>query len=265
MHPLQMRDQAVIGRRRHRVAADQQRMEAEGDAQLRIGEIVAHLAEHRAIALQADHGGRRAQQGADAVEGLVRQLAEGDAVDRLAVPHEAFEAGQVLWRDARDLRAGGVEIGAAGHHRAVVEADAVEGIHRPQLHVVRHASAAQRPQFLEQIGRGDDGGAGIEGEAVLPEDIGTAAGRIELLHDRHAPAARAEPHRGGETAEAGADHHGMGTRIAHGIEHVGSPGWWSPNVRRSPAWPAPAGRSGRSWRWRRAARRSRRARAAPRR
>ena len=32
MHPFQMRDQAVIGRRRHRIAADQQRMEAEGDA-----------------------------------------------------------------------------------------------------------------------------------------------------------------------------------------------------------------------------------------
>ena len=195
------------------------------------------------------------------MEGLVRQFAEGDAIDRLAIPHEAFEARQVLGRDARDLRAGGIKIGAAGHHRAVVEADAVEGVHRPQLHVVRHAAAAQRPQLLEQIGRGDDGGAGIEGEAILPEDIGAAAGGVELLHDRHPPAARAEPHRGGETAEAGADHNGMGTRIAHRIEHVGSPGWWVAKVRRSRAWPAPARRSERSWRWRRAARRSRRARA----
>jgi len=41
------------------------------------------------------------------------------------------------------------------------------------------------PEFFQQKRGGDDGGARIEGEAILPVHIGTATGRIELFVDAH--------------------------------------------------------------------------------
>ena len=54
---------------------------------------------------------------------------------------------------------------------------------------------------------------GIEHEAVLPEHRGAAARLLELLEDADPIAARAEPDRGGESAQPAADHHGMGTAV----------------------------------------------------
>ena len=50
--------------------------------------------------------------------------------------------------------------------------------------------------------RGDDGGAGVEGEAVLPVRARPAARLVEPLQHGDPPPARAEPHRRRETAEA---------------------------------------------------------------
>ena len=99
---------------------------------------------------------------------------------------------------------------------AVVEADLIEGRQRPQFDVVRHPPPAERPQFLEQKRRGDDRRAGVEGEAVLPNDVGAPAGGVELLEHRDAVAARAEPHRRRQPAESAADHHRVRTRCENG-------------------------------------------------
>ena len=218
---LQMRDQAVIRRGGQRIAADQQRMEAECDPQLRMAEIVGDLGIDRAVALQADQVGHRGQQRAELVEGLVDQLGEGDVVDLLAVADEAVEATGILRRDARDLRPHGVEVRVAGQRLTVVEADLVEGVDRPQVHVIGQAPPGDLPQLLQQVGRGDDGRAGIEGEAVLAEDIGAAARAIQLLQHRHPVAAGAQPHRGGQPTKARADDHGMRSAIGVHVWHNG--------------------------------------------
>ena len=67
------------------------------------------------------------------------------------------------------------------------------------------APAAEPPQLLEQERRGDDGRAGVEGEAVLAVDVGAAAGRVELFQHGDAIAAGAEPDRRRQAAEAAAD------------------------------------------------------------
>ena len=95
-----------------------------------------------------------------------------------------------------------------------MEADVVEGIERLQRHVIRERGTGERPQLLEDEGGGDDGGAGIEGEAVLAEHRGAAARLLQLLEDRDAVAARAEPDRGGKPAKAAADDGGVGRRSA---------------------------------------------------
>jgi hypothetical protein len=96
--------------------------------------------------------------------------------------------------------------------RAVVESQAIERRHRPQLDVVGETPPGQRPQLLEQEGRGDHGRPGVEGETVLPVHIGTPTGRVQTLQHGDAVAACAQPHRRGEPAEAAADHDGMRPR-----------------------------------------------------
>ena len=134
---------------------------------------------------------------------------ETGAIGRFAHRHEGAIAGEIVRREAQDLALHRVGIAGIVEGVAVVEADAVERRHRPQIDVVRKSAAAQRPQFLEQERRGDDGRSGVEGEAVLPVHAGAAARRVELLQHGDAITARAEPDRGGKSAKAGADHDRM--------------------------------------------------------
>ena len=221
--PLQMRDQAVIGRGGEGISTDQQRMEAEGDAQLLVFKITADLRIDREGTAEADQVRRALQHRHELVEGLVRQLAERDAVDLRAVADVPLIAGQVGGFEARDFGAHGRVIGGAREGGAVVEADLVEGVDTAQVDVVAHRAAAQRPEFLEQIGRGDDGGAGIEGEAVLTVGVCTPARRIELLEDRHAPSPRTQPHRARQPPEAGADDDGVRPGVVGGGVRHGGP------------------------------------------
>ena len=110
--------------------------------------------------------------------------------------------------------------------RAVLKADPVERRHRHQRHVVGQLASAQLPQFLEQERRGDDGRAGVEGEAVLPVDVGAAAGRIELFQHGDAIALGAEPDRRRQSAEAAADHHRMRLAMRRGFAGVDRDGRW---------------------------------------
>jgi hypothetical protein len=79
-----------------------------------------------------------------------------------------------------------------------------------QADIVGEPAAAQRPQFLEHEGRGDDGRSGIEGEAVLAELRRPSSRFIKLLDHSDAVAARAEPDGSGKAAEAGSDDDGVG-------------------------------------------------------
>ena len=136
------------------------------------------------------------------------ELLEAELVALLRLGDETFVAGQVGRADAADLLAVGRGVVAVVEVRAVVEADAIERAHRHQRHVVGEAPAAQRPQLFQHEGRGDDGRAGVEGEAVLLPDTGAAAGLLELFQHRDAVALAAEPHRRGQAAEAAADDDG---------------------------------------------------------
>ena len=59
-------------------------------------------------------------------------------------------AGDVGGREAGDFGAHGVGVAAVVEGGAVVEADAVERVHRAELDVVGEAPAAERPEFLEE-------------------------------------------------------------------------------------------------------------------
>ena len=89
----------------------------------------------------------------------------------------------------------------------------VERIDRPQVDVVFHAPAAERPQFLEQERCGNDGRPGVEGEAILPMDIGSAPGRVELFENGDPVAAGAQPDSRSEAAETASDDDRSGTGI----------------------------------------------------
>jgi hypothetical protein len=100
---------------------------------------------------------------------------------------------------------------------AVFEADPVERRDGPEVDVVGELAARERPKILEELRCGDDGGAPVEGEAVLPVDVGAPPGCVELLHDRDAVAARPEPYGGRETPKAAPDHDRVRATVAPGV------------------------------------------------
>ena len=73
------------------------------------------------------------------------------------------------------------------------------------VNVVAQLLACQRVQFLEAVRCGDDGRAGIEGEAVVLIDVAAAAGLVACLEEDGGNAGRLQTDGQGEAAEAGAD------------------------------------------------------------
>jgi hypothetical protein len=139
----------------------------------------------------------------------VAQLLEADFEDRLAGGHEPLVARHVRGAEARHLGPHRGRVARVLEHLAVVEPDPVERRDRPQLDVVGESAATQLPELLEEERGGDDGRPGVEGEAVLPVDVGPPAGGVELLQDRHPVAAGAQPHSRREPAEAASDDDGV--------------------------------------------------------
>ena len=133
------------------------------------------------------------------------QLLEADAEDRFAGAHEILVAGDVVRRQLPDRGAHFRRVARVVERGAVVEANTVERRDRPQFDVVGQPLAAQLPQFLEQERCSDDGGARVEREAVLAENVGAAAGCIELLQDGRPIAAGAQANGSGQPAESAAD------------------------------------------------------------
>ena len=211
---LEIGDERVDARRAERVTADEERVEAQDEAEPLVLHVAGDVRVDRAVAAQPHHAGRTLRHVPDAVEGLVAQLLEADAVDRLAGVQEPLVAGDVVRAQRADLRAHALVIAGAVEGEAVVKTDPVEWIHRDQRDVVGHLATTERPQLLEAEERGDDARTGVEGVAVLVELVAAAAGLIEPVDDGDPIAARAEADRGGEPAEAGADDDGVGTAVA---------------------------------------------------
>ena len=226
---LQMRNEAQDGGGRERVPADQQRVKAQHRADAFVLHVAGDQPVHRAVALQPDQFGRDLQHRRPVGERNVDQLGEAHIEDGFGLLHETFVAVDILGCEAGDFAPHRVRVAGIVEVLAVVEADAVEGRDRPQVDVVGKGLAAQRPQFFQQEGRGDDGRSAVEGEAVLPVYIGATAGRIEFLEHGDAVAAGAEADRRGEAAETGADDEGVrsvGVRGGgHGGGHSGGSVW----------------------------------------
>ncbi len=204
---LQMSDQAVVARRGERVASDQKRMEAEHHAQARVAEIVIHLGHDGAVSAEPDEVRHGAQGKGQRVKRLVCELLEGDLEYLLACRHEAVVARNVCRVEAGDLCPHPLLVGAVAEHRTVIEADLVERIAWADIDVVVQVSAAHLPQVLEHVGRGDDGGTGIEGEAVLPVGVGAPSRPVQLVHHGDAVALGSQPCACCKPAYATADDH----------------------------------------------------------
>ena len=210
---LQIVDQAVERGGVERIAADEQRMKAQREAQFRAFHPVRDIGVDAVVPAQPQQPWQHGDHLVDLVKRLVRHFRKGEIVDALAVAGEAVIARQIVGRDAGDLGAHRRRVAGAVHHVAVVEADLVERVEPLQRHVLREIAPAQLPDVLEHERRGDDGRPGVEGEAVLSPDIGAPAGAVEPLQHRHLETARAQPRGGGEAAEARADHDRLGSAL----------------------------------------------------
>jgi hypothetical protein len=135
----------------------------------------------------------------------MRKLFETNAEYRFTVAHEALIAFDIAWRDPRDLT---LHRGIVGHTikmSAIVENDSIELIESAQIHIVGKLPSAQVPQLFEQEWGRNDRGAGVESEAVLPEDVRPPPRLIEALQHSDAIASRSEADRRSKSAKAAAD------------------------------------------------------------
>jgi hypothetical protein len=207
--PLQIRDQRVDGAGGKRVAADQQRMEAEDDPQAFVLDETADDGMDAAVSAQTQQVRRDPDHVGDGPEGDIAKFLEPDAASGLAQPHELLIAFDIAGGQTGDFPPHGVGVARAVECRSIVEADAIKRCDRGQRHIVRQFAAAKAPEFLQQEWSGQDGGAGIKGESVLTEHRRSATGGIELLHNGYTVAPRAQSNGCREAAKSRTDHHGV--------------------------------------------------------
>ena len=212
---LQRVDQCVDASHRKRIAANEQRVKAHHHAQLRVLEVPRHHAVDAAPAAHLDEVGHGAHQVAQRVIGDGAELFKTELVADSCFLDEALKPGQVFRAEAPDFRAHAVDVAAVVKPRAVVKADAIEGLHGPQVHVVGQLASGQSPQLFEHEGGGDDGGAGVEGEAVLLVHVGAAAGGVKLFQQRHLPTLGGHAHGRSQAAKTAANDHRMRPAARH--------------------------------------------------
>ena len=202
---LEMADEGIERGDAERVAADEQRMEAEGDPQPRVADVARHHGVDGLVGAVADEARDGAQHRHRRRERHLAEILEGEAVDLLALDEEALVAGQVAGRQAGDLGPHGGIVAGTREGGPIGEAQPVERVEGLHGHVIGQTPAAQRPELLEQERQGDDGRPGIEHEAVLPEHRGAAPGLFQLFHDGDPIATRTQADSGSEAAKAAAD------------------------------------------------------------
>ena len=206
---LQLVNQRVDGAGLHRIAADQQGVEAQRLAQLLALHVFADDRIDAAPRLLFRQRGGGLDHAFEVQERHRAQLQIAFFVTALGIFQEALVALPVArLRLPLDLVAklllvvGVIEIGAVG------PVEAVEGMDLHQLHVLRHVVPGQLPQLLQAGRIGDDGGAGVEGEAVALPVVAAAAGLVPPFHHGGLDAGGLQPDRQRQPAEARADHAG---------------------------------------------------------
>ena len=180
---FQLVDQRVDRAGLHRVAADEQGVEAQCLAQF----LVLHERRHDRIDRAPRlifHQRRRSLDHAGKVEKrLVAELEIALVMHACAVCQELFIARDIFRVQLLDLGAKArlvvriIEVGAIG------PVEPVERHHRHQLDIFADVMAGQRPQFFQARRIGDDGRAGVEGKAVLFPEIGAAARLVAAFDD----------------------------------------------------------------------------------
>ena len=151
---------------------------------------------------------------------LIGQIGEGHAKDAFAFKNETLKTCTILRRNPRDFGPRHIKIRRTAHHVAVIKADQIEGVHRAQINILRKLAAGERPEFFQQIGRGDDGGAGVKSETILTKDISAPAWRIKLFKDCHTPTARTKPNSRRQATKARAYHNRMRARVFAAFHHT---------------------------------------------
>ena len=139
----------------------------------------------------------------------------------------------ILRTELGNFRQHGLLVVAVIEVGTVIKADTVEGRHQTQVHMVFHLLAAQREQLFNQIGPGDDGGAGIESEAVLCVYIGASTCHVQLFKNLNLVAFDAQANRRSQSTKAAADDDGATRLLRHFVDaslvsrlesvHAGSP------------------------------------------
>ena len=100
---LEEGDQAVDRGDVERIAADEQWMEAEREAQSRIAHMLGDEPMHAAIAFQPHKIGKHLHHVRERSEGHGPQLFEADAVDGFRLTHEGAITGHIAQRQPPDL------------------------------------------------------------------------------------------------------------------------------------------------------------------
>ena len=203
--PLEVVDEGVDGARLEGVPAHEERVEAQRLAQVVVLDEALDGAVDRAVGPQANEVGGHLHHVREAQERHAGQLLVALDEDLPRVRDEGAVASDVARREPPDLLLHVLLVAVVVEGDAVGPGQAVEGSHRQHLDVVGHPPAGHREELLEALGRGDDGGAGVERVALVPVDVGAAPGEVALLEENGADAAGLEPDGGGEPAEAAPD------------------------------------------------------------
>ncbi len=204
--PLQRMDQRIDRRCLERVAAHQQRMEAEGLAQLRVLDEARHHAVDAAVALELDQLRRHAHHAAEVGKRHMPELHVAFLQHGLGIGKELAVARHVGRRLQADLA---VEFGLVVRiveTVAVFPAQPVERADRQHRRIVFQPAARQREQFLQRGRVGDDRRPGVEGEALVMVDVGAAAGLVALFQDERIDACRLQAYCQRQAPESTADH-----------------------------------------------------------
>ena len=228
-------DHRIDGGHLQRVAADEQRFEAEHLPHLVALEIFADERKQRLHRAQLEQIGHDAEHRPEAAEIGIAEFEEAALEDRAGGLVEAFVAFKILGRELGDLGTHIHRIGVVIEEGAVIEIDAVEGQDRDDLKIAAGVGAAadarqdalfgkyvgrkigfaehrgvafEREQLLDEVRHGQHGRPHVEGEALRAADIGAAARRIELFDDARVEPQALQPDRAGDAADPGADHDG---------------------------------------------------------
>jgi hypothetical protein len=205
---LEKRNQAVDRADGERIAADQQGMKTKHGAQPVILHVTRHQAIHAAIASQPRHFGHHTRHINPGPERHVAKLLKTDAEYRLARAHVAFVAIDVCHRQPRHFVAHRRRVAGIIERVAIVKPDTVKRRYRPKVDVVRHATAAKPPEFVEQERSGNDGGTRIEAKPVLAENTGPPPRGGKAFQHCHAISASTEADCRRQPAEPAADNDG---------------------------------------------------------